>query len=74
MASKKSKASPKTKVKEAAVWPKVETTSHLTITRYENGKVDMVFDWDQLEKEVAEVLAGVQKKPKTKVKKREQKK
>lgn len=60
MAAKKEKISSKKKVKEDDVWPKVEKSSHFTITRHENGKVDMVFDWDQLEKEVAETIKSYQ--------------
>ena len=33
-------------------WPKIIQGSHLTITEHENGKVDMTWDWDQLNKDI----------------------
>lgn len=33
-------------------FPKVVKGSHLTVTHYENGKVDMEWDWDKLSEEI----------------------
>lgn len=40
------------KKKQNTVWPIVTKGSHLTITEHENGKVDMTWDWDQLNKDI----------------------
>lgn len=51
------KSTPKTDV-----WPKVVKGSHLTVTTYENGKADLVWDYDQLLKEVRSAIASVESK------------
>jgi hypothetical protein len=33
-------------------WPKIEQGTHLTITTYENGRTELVWDWDALVSEV----------------------
>ena len=43
--------------------PKVVKGSHLTVTTYPNGKVELEWDWDALVKEVREACASVENKP-----------
>ena len=42
-----------------AKWPKVKVGSHLTVTEYEDGRTELVWDDEQLLKEVREALASV---------------
>jgi hypothetical protein len=39
-------------------WPKIEQGTHLTITTYEDGRTELVWDWDAL---VSEVRAAILK-------------
>jgi len=43
--------------------PKVVKGTHLTVTTYPNGKVELEWDWDALVQEVREACAGVDSKP-----------
>jgi len=43
------------------LWPKVTKGSHLTVTEYEDGKVDMVWDDDALARDVRNAIASVKK-------------
>ena len=40
------------------VYPKVTVGSHLTVTEYEDGRTELVWDDEALLKEVREALAG----------------
>lgn len=48
----------KTKSKKVDSWPKIEQGTHLTITTYEDGRTELVWDWDAL---VSEVRAAILK-------------
>ena len=37
-------------------WPKITKGSHLTITEHENGKIDMTWDWEQLNKDIKNAI------------------
>lgn len=41
-------------VKEKITWPKVTVGTHLTVTEYEDGRTTLVWDDEQLLKEVRE--------------------
>ena len=43
--------------------PKVVKGTHLTVTTYPNGKVELEWDWDALVQEVREACASVGNKP-----------
>ena len=43
--------------------PKVVKGTHLTVTTYPNGKVELEWDWDALVQEVREACANVSNKP-----------
>lgn len=62
------KAKKATKPAVETSWPKVTKGSHLTVTTYENGKTELVWDDEALAREVREAIASVEVKPK-KVKK-----
>ena len=47
-----------------AKWPKVTVGSHLTVTEYEDGRTELVWDDEQLLKEIREATAIVETKPK----------
>jgi len=55
---------PKTKKKQDTTWPKVVKGSHLTVTTFEDGKVKLEWDDEQLLKDVREAIASVEAKPK----------
>jgi len=40
----------------ATDWPIVTKGSHLTITEHGNGRIDMTWDWDQLNKEINDAI------------------
>jgi hypothetical protein len=44
-------------------WPKVTVGSHSTRTEYEDGRVDFVWDWEALQRDVREAIASVENKP-----------
>ena len=33
-------------------WPKITKGSHITITEHQNGRVEMTWDWEQLNKDI----------------------
>jgi hypothetical protein len=43
-------------------WPKVTIGSHSTRTEYEDGRVDFVWDWEALQRDVREAIASVETK------------
>ena len=50
-------------------WPIINQGTHLTVKTFEDGRTELVWDWDALVKEVCEACASVETKPKTKTKK-----
>ena len=48
------------------LFPKITKGSHLTITEYKDGTVDMKWDWDKLTEEINQATSNV-KKPKLEV-------
>lgn len=64
MASKQSKAAkPRTKkkVEQETVYPIVTKGSHLTVTTYEDGSTELVWDDEALARDVREAIASVGK-------------
>lgn len=49
MATKKKKVEPQ-------VWPKVEKGSHLTVTTYEDGRTELEWDDEALERDVRDAI------------------
>ena len=45
--------------KAKTVYPKVTVGNHLTVTEYEDGRTELVWDDDQLLKEVRAAIASV---------------
>ena len=43
---------------DSTVWPKVIRGSHSTRTEYEDGRVDFVTHWDELERDVREAISS----------------
>lgn len=52
-------ATKKKSTKENSVWPKVTQGSHSTITEYEDGCVDMSWDWDKLNKDINDAIKTI---------------
>lgn len=50
-------------------WPIISQGTHLTVKTYEDGRTELIWDDDQLLKEVQEAIASVESKPKKKGKK-----
>lgn len=46
----------KTPITEIAIIPQIVQGSHLTITYHANGKIDMEWNWEQLNKEINEAI------------------
>ena len=46
----------KTKSKKVDSWPKIEQGTHLTVTTHEDGRTELVWDWDALVSEVRAAL------------------
>jgi hypothetical protein len=49
-------------------WPKMSQGTHLTVKTFEDGRTELVWDDEQLLKEVKEAIASVETKPKRKSK------
>lgn len=49
-------------------WPKVTIGSHSTRYEYEDGGVELVTDWDALQRDVREAIASVENKTQEKPK------
>ena len=45
-------------------WPKISQGTHLTVKTFEDGSTELIWDHDQLLKEVREAIASVETKPK----------
>lgn len=52
-----------------SVWPKVVVGNHLTVTTYEDGKTDLVWDDNALMEEVRAAIASVENVPVKKTRK-----
>ena len=69
---KTKKAAPKKKAVEAnqpsGGWPVISQGTHLTVKTFEDGSTELVWDDDQLLKEVQEAIASVETKTKGKKK------
>ena len=52
-----------------AKWPKVTVGTHLTVTEHEDGRTELVWDDEQLLKEVREATKSVKPAKKTVAKK-----
>jgi hypothetical protein len=39
-----------------SIWPKVTQGSHTTIIEHEDGRVDMTWDWDKLNKDINDAI------------------
>lgn len=52
----------------SGAWPKIVQGTHLTVKTFENGKTELVWDDEQLLKEVQEAIASVGVKSKRKAK------
>lgn len=57
-----------TRKKKEETWPKVIVGSHSTRTEYEDGRVDFVWDWEALQRDVREAIASVEGKTEEKPK------
>lgn len=53
---------PKTKNKASGGWPKISQGTHLTVKTFEDGSVELIWDDEQLLKEVKDAIASVEKK------------
>ena len=58
MTAKKKPVAKKTTKKKAGVFPQVVTGTHLTVTTYEDGRTELMWDDEQLLKEVREAIAS----------------
>jgi len=65
MATRKKKETGKT---PSDSWPKIVQGTHLTVKTFEDGHTELVWDDEQLLKEVQEAIASVGTKPKRKAK------
>ena len=52
--------------KAKTVYPKVTVGNHLTVTEYEDGRTELVWDDDKLLQEVRDAISSVEIKPKKK--------
>lgn len=43
-------------------WPRINQGSHLTVKTFEDGKTELIWDWDALVNEVREATASIEKK------------
>ena len=41
-------------------WPKIVQGTHLTVKTFEDGKTELIWDWDALVNEVREACASVE--------------
>lgn len=58
----------KKKEETTETWPKVTVGSHSTRTEYEDGRVELVTDWEALQRDVREAIASVENKVQEEVK------
>ena len=50
-----------TRKKKSESWPKVTVGSHLTVTEYEDGRTELVWDHDALQRDCEEAIANAGK-------------
>jgi len=62
-------ATRKPKIVDSGDWPKINQGTHLTVKTFEDGRTELIWDWDALVKEVREACESVETKPKSKTKK-----
>lgn len=43
-------------------WPIINQGSHLTVKTFEDGKTELIWDWDALLKDVREAISSLEKK------------
>lgn len=60
MATRKKKSDELTPNVESGGWPKIQQGTHLTVRTHADGKVDLIWDDDQLLKEVREAIASAE--------------
>jgi len=66
---KTKKATPKKLANQpSGGWPKISQGTHLTVKTFEDGRTELVWDDEQLLKEVQEAIASTQTKTKGKTK------
>ena len=53
-----------TRKKKSESWPKVTVGSHLTVTEYEDGRTELVWDHDALQRDCEEAIKSLENKPK----------
>ena len=66
MATRKKKETPNV---DSGGWPKISQGTHLTVKTFEDGRTELVWDDEQLLKEVQEAIASVENKTEDKPKK-----
>jgi len=49
-------------------WPKINQGSHLTVKTFEDGRTELIWDDEALQRDVTEAIASVETKPKRKTK------
>ena len=57
-------ATRKPKIVDSGDWPKINQGTHLTVKTFEDGRTELIWDWDALVKEVREACESVETKPK----------
>jgi hypothetical protein len=74
MATRKKKESVKLTIPNAIGAAKIEVGTHLTVYTYDDGRTELLWDDEQLLKEVREAIASVETNKKTVAKKAPEKK
>jgi len=57
-----------TKQQKRDLWPKVTIGSHSVRTEYQDGRVDFVWNWEALQRDVRDAIASVENKTEEKPK------
>ncbi len=57
--SKKKAAEDKMSNKDSGGWPKMQQGTHLTVKTFEDGRTELVWDDEQLLKEVREAISSI---------------
>lgn len=57
--SKKKAAEDKMPNKDSGGWPKIQQGTHLTVKTFEDGRTELVWDDEQLLKEVREAILSI---------------
>ena len=53
-------ATRKPKIVDSGDWPKINQGTHLTVKTFEDGRTELIWDWDALVKEVREACASAE--------------